>query len=449
MFSGYNALAGIVLPVVKRDCFFPHDKGGRPPCEVSPYVCQIALTRANKMGQSEKEFEPRYLTSESVTEGHPDKLADQIADAILDEALRQDPFSRVAVEVLLTGCNVVIGGEITTSAELNMERIAREVIREVGYTDRELEFDFESCKICIWTQQQWMEIAIKVGKHTEGHPEKLGAGDQGIMYGYATDETKERIPLPILLANRITKRLAEVRKRGILPYLRPDGKSQVTAEYRNGIPDRVHTVLVSAQHDRKIKLRRLRDDIIQNVIKKVIPKGLLDKKTKMLVNKKGSFERGGPPSDTGLTGRKVMVDTYGGVGSHGGGSFSGKDPTKVDRSASYAARWVAKNIVDSGLARRAEVQLAYAIGSLKPIAVDINTYGTGKFSDVGMENVVSDVFDLRPGMIIKHLNLRRPIYRQVAVYGHFGRSDLDLPWERPNKVEQIKRSARSRGLVFR
>lgn len=386
------------------------------------------------LGRSNRQFH----TSEAVTEGHPDKIADQISDAILDEVLRQDPFGRVAVEVLVTGRNVVIAGEVTTSAKLNVEGTARKVIREAGYTDTELGFDADSCRIDLVLQQQSKNIGDLVGKSRKENPRTLGAGDQGIMYGYATEETRELMPLPILLANRLVKRLAEVRKRRIIPYLRPDGKSQVTVEYRDGKPERVRTILVSAQHHPDIELSRIRRDIVREVIQSVIPKKLIDQRTQILTNKK-PFDIGGPIGDTGLTGRKVMVDTYGGVGSHGGGSFSGKDPTKVDRSASYAARWAAKNLAASGLCRVVEIQLAYAIGRAKPVAINVTSHGTSELSDERLSKIVRDVFDFRPGMIIRTLQLRRPIYRSLSVYGHFGRTDLNLPWECLDKVEAIRR----------
>lgn len=383
--------------------------------------------------------ETKLLTSESVTEGHPDKMADQISDAILDEILRQDPHGRVAVETLLTTGLVIVAGEITTNASFNIPDIVRGIIKDIGYTNSDYGFDSETCGIQVSIQKQSLDIAQGVGHYRQEKPELVGAGDQGIMYGYATNETEELMPLPIVLAHNLTRQLAKIRKNGILKYLRPDGKAQVTIEYKNKSPAKVHTVLVSAQHNPEIKLENLKTDIIKYVIRGVIPKKMMDSKTKILINPTGRFVVGGPHGDTGLTGRKIIVDTYGGVGSHGGGAFSGKDPTKVDRSASYAARWIAKNIVASKLADKTEVQISYAIGVPEPLAISINTFGTGKISDVKIKEAVTKVFDLRPGMIIKNLNLRRPIYKQTAVYGHFGRRDLNLPWEKTNKIKELKK----------
>ncbi|MDO8558482.1 MAG: methionine adenosyltransferase [bacterium] len=382
----------------------------------------------------------QLLTSESVTEGHPDKMADQISDAILDEVLRQDPYGRVAVEALLTTGLVVVAGEVTTSAYVDVPSIVRRIVKDIGYTDSSFGFDAETCGIQVSIQEQSPDIAMGVGTYHREKPETVGAGDQGIMYGYATDETKELMPLPIVLAHHLTRRLAEVRKRGILKYLRPDGKSQVTIEYEDGTPLRAHTLLVSAQHDPSVTQKRLAGDIERHVIRKIVPKELL-KRTRILVNPTGRFVIGGPHGDTGLTGRKIIVDTYGGVGSHGGGAFSGKDPTKVDRSASYAARYVAKNIVAAGLGSRVEVQVSYAIGVAHPLAVNINTHNTGVLPDHELQKIALKVFDLRPGMIIKNLRLRRPIYRQVAAYGHFGRIDLDVPWEKTDKAALLKKFA--------
>jgi len=387
-------------------------------------------------------FGTQLLTSESVTEGHPDKIADQISDAILDEALRQDPYSRVAVETLLTRGLVVIAGEMTTRAYIDVQSIARKVIRDIGYTDATYGLDAETCGIQVSIQEQSPDIALGVSAYRKERPETVGAGDQGIMYGYATDETRELMPLPIVLAHKLTRRLAEVRKKRVMPYLRPDGKSQVTVEYENGKVGRVHTVLIACQHAPDIEHAKIKRDVFRNVVSAVVPKKLLDIKTKILVNPTGRFVIGGPAGDTGLTGRKIIVDTYGGVGSHGGGAFSGKDPTKVDRSASYAARWVAKNIVAAGLARKAEVQIAYAIGIPEPLAVHINTYETGMLPDHDIQKIALKVFDLRPGMIIKHLGLRRPIFRRVAAYGHFGRTDVDAPWEKTTMKQKLLRIAR-------
>jgi S-adenosylmethionine synthetase len=384
-----------------------------------------------------------FLTSESVTEGHPDKICDQISDAILDAVLTKDPQGRVAVETLVTNGLVVVAGEITTDCYVEIPQIARQVIKEIGYTDRELGFGYETCGVLVSIQEQSKDIARGVSFYKKEDLESLGAGDQGLMYGYACQETPELMPLPIVLAHRLTKKLTELRKRKILPYLRPDGKSQVTVEYCNGQPKRIENILIAAQHAPEIKLRRIREDIVKKVIQPTIPRKLLDRKTKYFVNATGRFVLGGPRADTGLTGRKIIVDTYGGVGSHGGGCLSGKDPTKVDRSASYGARWVAKNIVAAGLADKAEVRLAYAIGRPEPLAVSINTYGTGKLPDEKLSKIVKKVFDLRPGMLIKNLNLRRPIYRQVAAYGHFGRNDLNLPWEKTDKIKILQKLAKN------
>lgn len=388
----------------------------------------------------------QLLTSESVTEGHPDKMADQISDAILDEVLRQDPYGRVAVETLLTTGLVVVAGEITTRAYVDVPTVVRRVVREIGYTSSAYGFDAETCGIQVSIQEQSPDIARGVSRYHREKPETVGAGDQGIMYGYATDETKELMPLPIVLAHRLTQRLAEVRKKNLIPYMRPDGKSQVTIAYEDGVPVYVHTALISAQHSPDVTHARIERDIIAHVIRKIIPASLLTKKTKILVNPTGRFVVGGPHGDTGLTGRKIIVDTYGGVGSHGGGAFSGKDPTKVDRSASYAARYVAKNIVAAHLASRAEVQISYAIGVPEPLAVSINTYNTGTRNDSDLTNIVRKVFDLRPGMIIKNLKLRRPMYQRVAAYGHFGRTDISVPWEETDKAALLKKIAKSRNI---
>ncbi|MDP3963319.1 MAG: methionine adenosyltransferase [bacterium] len=384
----------------------------------------------------------QLLTSESVTEGHPDKMADQISDAILDAVLAQDPYGRVAVETLLTTGLVVVAGEITTGAYVDVPSIVRRVVRDIGYTDSAFGFDAETCGIQVSIQEQSGDIAMGVSTYRKEKPETVGAGDQGIMYGYATDETKELMPLPIILAHKLTRRLTEVRKRGILKYLRPDGKAQVTVSYEDGIPVAVQTVLVSAQHDPSVSQAKMKADITRHVIRYVVPKTLLSSSTRILVNPTGRFVIGGPHGDTGLTGRKIIVDTYGGVGSHGGGAFSGKDPTKVDRSASYAARYVAKNIVAAGLASKAEVQICYAIGVAEPLAVNVNTYDSGVMDDALLRKLVARVFDLRPGMIIKNLKLRQPIFQKTAAYGHFGRTDVAFPWEKTDKAAMLKRLAK-------
>ncbi len=387
----------------------------------------------------------RYLfTSESVTEGHPDKIADQISDAILDAIMAEDPLSRVACETLLTTGLVFVSGEITTNCYVDIPTIVRSTLLDIGYTRAKYGFDGETCGVITSVHEQSPDIAMGVDEALEvrGQGQKgveLGAGDQGIMFGYACDETPELMPMPISLAHKLAKKLSEVRKNGKLPYLRPDGKSQVTVEYEDGIPVRVDTVVISAQHNPEITHNELADDIIQFVIKEVIDRKLLDEKTNFLINPTGRFVVGGPQGDTGLTGRKIIVDTYGGALPHGGGAFSGKDPTKVDRSASYAARYVAKNIVKAGLAKRCELQLAYAIGVANPVSVRVNTYGTGVLPDAELVRIVKEHFDLRPSAIIRDLDLRRPIYKQVAAYGHFGREDLDLTWERTDKAEILAR----------
>jgi len=378
------------------------------------------------------------MTAESVTEGHPDKLCDQIADAILDEILEHDPNAHVACEVTATTGLVVILGEITTKHYINYDDVARRVIREVGYTKPEYQFEANSCGIIVSIKRQAPEIAKAVG-------EDEGAGDQGIMIGFACTETPELMPLPIMLAHRLCMRLAECRKKGIIPYLRPDGKSQVTIEYSYGEPKRAAAVVIAAQHDERdergpITQERIRADVIEQVIRPVLGHWL-DSQTDIHVNRSGSFILGGPAADTGLSGRKNIVDTYGSAARHGGGSFSGKDPSKVDRSATYAARWVAKNLVAAGLAERVEVELCYAIGHPQPVAVSVETFGTHKFDHGGLVEMVRRHFDLSPKSIITTLDLRRPIYRPIAAYGHFGRTDLDLPWERTDKVEELRRAA--------
>jgi S-adenosylmethionine synthetase len=389
----------------------------------------------------------KLFTSESVTEGHPDKLADQISDSILDAIMAKDPRGRVACETLLTNGICFVAGEITTKTYVDIPKIAREVIKDVGYMDAQCGFQWETSGVAVAIKEQSSDIARGVDAFKEKEStgeiiaedlDNLGAGDQGLMFGYACNETAELMPLPIVLAHRLCQRLAEVRKRSIIKGLRPDGKSQVTVEYEGDRPVRVHTVLIAAQHEPDVSLGKLKKKIIDRVIKKVIPNKFLDSKTKYFVNTTGRFCIGGPQGDTGLTGRKIIVDTYGGYARHGGGCFSGKDPTKVDRSGSYAARWVAKNIVAARLAERCEVQIAYAIGRAEPMSIRVDTFGSGKYPDQKIAEAISKVFDLRPGIIIQELNLPRPIYRQLACYGHFGRKELNLSWERTNKVAALK-----------
>ena len=374
-----------------------------------------------------------FFTSESVTEGHPDKVSDQISDAILDEVYKEDPSGRVACETLVTTGLAIVAGEITTSCYVDVPKVVRETIKEIGYTRAKYGFDYHTCGVLNAIQKQSPDIAMGV--------DTGGAGDQGMMFGYACRETAELMPMPIMLAHKLVRRLSRIRREKEVHYLRPDGKSQVTVEYHDGKPVRVEAVVISAHHDGKVEMEQIKDDITKLVIKKIIPKELMDKDTKIFINPTGRFEVGGPQGDSGVTGRKIIVDTYGGVGSHGGGAFSGKDPTKVDRSASYMARYVAKNIVASGAADKCEIQLAYAIGVPEPVSVMVNTFDTGRISEEKIIKIISNTFDLTPQAIIKNLKLRRPIYKQTARYGHFGREEEGFTWEEIDKAEVIKKSA--------
>ncbi len=392
---------------------------------------------------------PSYLfTSESVTEGHPDKLCDQISDAVLDSILAEDPNARVACEVSTTTGLVVVMGEITTDCYVDISQIARDTIQGIGYTNAKYGIDSNTCGVMISVQEQSPEISEAVSHSLETRDgrskeaeEEVGAGDQGMMVGFACTETPELMPLPISLSHKLCQRLSMVRREGLLDYLRPDGKSQVTIEYDHGTPKRVHTVVLSAQHSPKVSLEQLSRELTEHVIEYVVPSNLMDKDTKLFINPSGGFVMGGPHADTGLTGRKILVDTYGGAARHGGGAFSGKDPTKVDRSGAYAARWVAKNVVAAGLADRAEVQISYAIGVAHPISISIETFQTGRVPDQVILDLIERHFDLRPGAIINQLDLRRPIYKDTAAFGHFGREDLGLPWERTDKAETLKAEA--------
>ena len=390
----------------------------------------------------------RLFTSESVTEGHPDKICDQISDAILDELMRQDPMSRVACETAITTGLVLVMGEITTKGYVDIQKVVRETIREIGYDRAKYGFDCDTCGVITALDEQSADIALGVDKALEAKENKMtdeeidaiGAGDQGMMFGYATNETEEYMPYPISLAHKLARKLTEVRKNGTLKYLRPDGKSQVTVEYdENGKPARLDAVVLSTQHDPEVSQEQIHEDIKKYVFDTVLPQDMIDENTKFFVNPTGRFVIGGPHGDSGLTGRKIIVDTYGGYARHGGGAFSGKDCTKVDRSAAYAARYVAKNIVAAGLADKCEIQLSYAIGVAHPTSVMVDTFGTGKLSDEKLVEIIRENFDLRPAGIIKMLDLRRPIYKQTAAYGHFGRNDIDVPWEKTDKVEMLKK----------
>jgi S-adenosylmethionine synthetase len=386
----------------------------------------------------------RLFTSESVTEGHPDKICDQISDAVLDAVIEQDKYGRVACETVVNTGLVLLVGEISTKAYVDIPKIVRKTIEEIGYTGSKFGFDASNCAVITSIDEQSSDIALGVNESLEAKLgekddiEAIGAGDQGMVFGFATNETPEYMPLPIALAHRLSRRLADVRKNGIIPYLGPDGKTQVTVEYEGEKPVRVDTILISSQHEENVEHDQIERDIIDNVIKEVIPEKFIDSNTKYIVNPTGKFVKGGPEADSGLTGRKIIVDTYGGYGRHGGGAFSGKDPTKVDRSGAYAARWIAKNLVAAGAADKIEVEVAYAIGVARPVSISVDTFGTGKVSDEKIVDIVKKLFDLRPAAIIRDLDLRRPIYKKTAAYGHFGRTDIELPWESLDKVDKIK-----------
>ncbi len=393
---------------------------------------------------------PRYLfTSESVTEGHPDKVCDQVSDAVLDAIIKEDPAARVACETAATTGLIMVMGEITTSTYVEIPKVVRQTLHRIGYTDARYYFDADACAVITSIKEQSGDIArgvdealeAKQGEMTDEEVDAIGAGDQGMMIGFACRETPELMPLPISLAHALTKRLAQVRRDGTLAYLGPDGKSQVTVEYQSGVPARIHTVVVSTQHAPEIRQKQIREDVIEHVVQPVIADGLLDGETRYLVNPTGRFVIGGPQGDAGMTGRKIMVDTYGSMASHGGGAFSGKDPTKVDRSAAYAARYVAKNVVAAGIADRFEVQLAYAIGVAQPVSINFNTFGTANVDEDIIEDLIRAYFDLRPGAIIRDMDLRRPLYEATASYGHFGRTDIEAPWEQMDKAEVLRAEA--------
>jgi len=388
------------------------------------------------------------LTSESVTEGHPDKVCDQVSDAILDAIIAQDPDARVACECATTTGLIIVMGEITTSAYVDIDKLVRQTIRDIGYTRAKYGFDYQTCGVLISLKEQSADIALgvdkaleaRMGELSEENIEAIGAGDQGMMIGFACNETPELMPMPIVLAHKMAKTLSLIRKHGVLPYLRPDGKSQVTVQYQYGQPKRVDTVVVSTQHGPDVEQATISRDVYEHVIKAVVPEGMLDDETTVFVNPTGRFVTGGPLGDAGVTGRKIIVDTYGGIARHGGGAFSGKDPTKVDRSASYMARYIAKNLVAAGVADRLELQVSYAIGVARPLSLMVETFGTGKISDERIVQIIDDLFDLRPAAIIRHLNLRRPIYKATAAYGHFGRDDIDAPWEATDMAEAVRRA---------